>query len=94
MSSNIPLKETVYYILDQIYVQKVYVHIRSLNNYHESIELTTELSLSKFLDIELINEEGKYITKVHRKESIISKNQSQSDIRKTSSGSILDTGRP
>ena len=71
MTSNIPLKETVYYILDQIYVQKVYVHIRSLNNYHESIELTTELSLSKFLDIELINEEGKYITKVHRKESKI-----------------------
>ena len=34
------------------------------------------------------------ITKVYRKESIISKNQSQSDIRKTSSGSILDTGRP
>ena len=44
---------------------------QALNNYHENINLTIELSPSKFLDIELINVEGKYITKVHRKESKI-----------------------
>ena len=77
MTSNIPLKETVYYILDQIYVQKVYVHIRSLNNYHESIELTTELSLSKFLDIKLINEEGKYYKGLQKGKHNIKKSKSK-----------------
>ena len=44
----------------------------ALNNYHENIKLTIEISPSKFLDTQLINIEGKYITKVHRKESKIS----------------------
>ena len=41
----------------------------ALNSYHENIKLTIEISPSKFLDTLLINLEGKYITKVHRKES-------------------------
>ena len=43
----------------------------ALNNYHENIKLTIEISPSKFLDTKLINVEGKYIAKVHRKESKI-----------------------
>ena len=42
-----------------------------LNNYHENIKLMIEISPSKFLDTQLINVEGKYITKVPRKESKI-----------------------
>ena len=42
---------------------------QALDIYHENIDLTIELSPSKFLDTELINVEGKYITKVHRKKS-------------------------
>ena len=41
----------------------------ALNNYHENIKLTTELSPSKFLNTQITNMEGKYITKVHRKET-------------------------
>ena len=33
----------------------------ALNNYHENIKLTIEISPSKFLDTQLINEDGKYI---------------------------------
>ena len=43
----------------------------ALNNYYENIKLTLEISPSKFLDTQLINEDGKYITKVYRKESKI-----------------------
>ena len=43
----------------------------ALNNYHENVKLTIEISPSKFLDTQLINIEGKYIIKVHRKESKI-----------------------
>ena len=43
----------------------------ALNNYHENIKLMIEISPSKFLDTQLINEDGKYITKVYRKESKI-----------------------
>ena len=41
----------------------------ALNNYHENIKLTIELSPSKLLDTQITNIEGKYITRVHRKES-------------------------
>ena len=41
------------------------------NNYYENIKLMIEISPSKFLDTLLINLEGKYIRKVHRKESKI-----------------------
>ena len=44
---------------------------QALNNYHENIKLTIEISPSKFFDTQLINVEGKYITKVHSKESKI-----------------------
>ena len=40
----------------------------ALNNYHENIKLTIEISPLKFLDTQLINEDGKYITKYYRKE--------------------------
>ena len=43
----------------------------ALNNYHANIKSTIELSPSKFLDTQLINIGGKYITKVNRKESKI-----------------------
>ena len=43
----------------------------ALNNYHENIKLTIEISPSKFFDTQLINEDGKHITKVYRKESKI-----------------------
>ena len=43
----------------------------ALNNYHENIKLTIEISPLKFLDTELINEDGKYITKDYRKEKKI-----------------------
>ena len=43
----------------------------ALNNYHENIKLTIDISSSKFLDTQLINEDRKYITKVYRKESKI-----------------------
>ena len=43
----------------------------ALNNYHENIELAMEISLSKFLNTQIKNVEGKYITKFHRKESKI-----------------------
>ena len=39
----------------------------ALNNYHENIKLTIELNPSKFLNIQLINVERKYIAKIHRK---------------------------
>ena len=42
---------------------------QALNNYHENIKLKIELSPSKFLETHLVNVEGKYITKAHRKES-------------------------
>ena len=45
--------------------------IHALRDYHENIKLTIKLSPSKFLDTQLINVEGKYITNVHRKESKI-----------------------
>ena len=41
----------------------------ALNNYHHNIKLTIEISPTKFLDTKLINSEGKYITKVHRKQA-------------------------
>ena len=44
----------------------------ALNNYHENIKLTIEISPSKFSDTQLINMEWKYITKGHRKERKIS----------------------
>ena len=44
---------------------------QALNNHHENIKLTIEVSPSRFLDTQLINEEGKYIAKVYRKESKI-----------------------
>ena len=43
----------------------------ALNNYHENINLTIEINPSKFLNTQLINVEGKYITKAQRKESKI-----------------------
>ena len=43
----------------------------ALNNYHENIKLTIEISPSKFLETQIIYVEGKYITKFHRKESKI-----------------------
>ena len=43
----------------------------ALNNYHENIKLAIEISLSKFLNTQIKNVEGKYITKFHRKESKI-----------------------
>ena len=43
----------------------------ALNNYYENIKLTLEISPSKFLDTQLINEDGKYVTNVYRKESKI-----------------------
>ena len=43
----------------------------ALNNYHENIKLTIEISTSKFLDTQLITVEGKYMTKNHRKKSKI-----------------------
>ena len=39
----------------------------ALNNFHENIKLTIEIGTSKLLDTQLINLEGKYITKNHRK---------------------------
>ena len=41
----------------------------SLNNYHKNIKLTTEVSPTKFLDTHLYNQNGTYITHVHRKET-------------------------
>ena len=43
----------------------------AVNNYHENIKLTIEISTSKFLDTQLITVEGKYMTKNHRKKSKI-----------------------
>ena len=43
----------------------------ALNNYHENIKLTIEISPLKFSDTQLINEDGKYITKDYRKEKKI-----------------------
>ena len=43
----------------------------ALNNYHENIKLTIEISPLKFPDTQLINEDGKYITKDYRKEKKI-----------------------
>ena len=44
----------------------------ALNNYHENIKLTIEINPPKFLDTQLINIEGRYITtKVYRKKSKI-----------------------
>ena len=43
----------------------------ALNKCYENIKLTIEISPSKFLDTQLINIEGEYIAKVHRKESKI-----------------------
>ena len=37
----------------------------ALNNYHENIKQKIEISPSKFLDNQLINEDGKYATKVY-----------------------------
>ena len=41
----------------------------SLNNYHKNIKLTIEVSPTEFLDTHLFNQNGTYITQVHRKES-------------------------
>ena len=41
----------------------------SLNNYHKNIKLTIEVSPTKFLDTHLYNQNGTYITQVHRKET-------------------------
>ena len=43
----------------------------ALNNYHENVKLMIEISRTKFFDTQLINEDGKHITKVYRKESKI-----------------------
>ena len=43
----------------------------ALNNYHENIKLTIEISPLKFPDTQLINEDGKCITKDYRKEKKI-----------------------
>ena len=40
----------------------------SLNNYHDKIELTVEVSPTKFSDTHLFNQNGTYITQVHGKE--------------------------
>ena len=39
----------------------------SLNNCHKDIKLTIEVSPTKFLDTHLFNQNGTYITQVHRK---------------------------
>ena len=41
----------------------------SLNNYHKNIKLTVEVSANKFLDTHLFNQNGTYITQVHKKET-------------------------
>ena len=51
-----------------MYSNKVF---HAFNNCHENIKLTKEISPSKFLDIESINLEEKYITKVHGTENKI-----------------------
>ena len=41
----------------------------SLNNYHKNIKLTVEVSANKFLDTHSFNQNGTYITQVHKKET-------------------------
>ena len=43
-----------------------------LNNYHPNIKLTIETNPSKFLDTEIINENGKIETRVFRKNTKLS----------------------
>ena len=66
----------------------------AINNYHENIKSTIELSPSKFLDTQLKNIEGKYITKVNRKENKIPIHWSSKipNQRKTPLGPTLDMG--
>ena len=94
-----PLKPMFYrWYVDNIYnrckMDEFDEVFHALNNYHENIKLTIELSPSKFLDTQLINAEWKYITKVHRKENKtpihwLSKIPNQ---RKTPSGPTLEIG--
>ena len=42
---------------------------QSLNSYHKNIKLIFEVSLKKFLDNYLVQENGTYITQLHRNES-------------------------
>ena len=52
MSSNIPLKETVYYILDQIYVQKVLTQMCSrLILKRLLMNLATEVTFFSMIDL-------------------------------------------
>ena len=52
MSSNIPLKETVYYILDQIYVQKVLTQMCSrLILKRLLMKLATEVTFFSIIDL-------------------------------------------
>ena len=68
----------------------------ALSNYYENIKLTLEISPSKFLDNQFINEDGKYITKVYRKESktpIHWSSKYQSDIKETQLQKIFTPSR-
>ena len=42
-----------------------------LNNYHPSIKLTIEINPNKFLDTEIIENEGAIETKVYRKTTLL-----------------------
>ena len=41
----------------------------SINNYHKNVKLTVEVSANKFFDTHLFNQNGTYITQVHKKET-------------------------
>ena len=66
-----PLKPTFYKrFVDDIYnKRKKGIHnlYKRLNNYHPNIKLTIEINPNKFLDTEIIDNEGAIETKVYRK---------------------------
>ena len=66
-----PLKPIFYKrFVDDIYKRRkkgIYNLYERLNNYHPNIKLTIEINPNKFLDTEIIDNEGTFETKVYRK---------------------------
>ena len=56
------------YIYNRRKKDEFYKVFHAFNNCHENIELIIEISRSKFLHTQLINVDGTYIAKFHRKE--------------------------